>query len=510
MEYVIGCDIGSQGAKVVLLSLAGHILGEAAQGYAVDFPHPLWAEQPVERWTAALERAVSSLLQQTGVAAQQVRAMGIASQVDGLVPVDARGAALRPAIQWMDRPPARQCEAVRAAWDGADAFHISGLNLDPSHVAPKIRWIAENEPEAFDRAAAFLLPGSYVAHHLTGEIAVDYSNASSTLLLDVRRRTWSEALCRCFHVESERLPRVAPATVVLGSLRPEVARSLGLRQETKVMVGCGDEHAACLGGGVLRPGIVGDIAGTAEAVCASSRSLRFDDSRLVETHCHADPETWLLENPGFVSGGNYRWFRDNFPCEATQSALRQGENAYALMDQDAERIPPGADNLILLPCLMGAMTPTWNDAARGVFSGFTLAHSRAHFTRAILEGSAYALRDITDRFRGLGLEPQEIRVMGGGARSRLWNQIKADVTGIPVAVPDTIETTALGAALVALVGLGAQASLAEASDQTVRIRERVDPRRETRTVYDHMYAIYQETYAAMEPVFRAAVRRPEA
>jgi xylulokinase len=508
-DCVVGCDVGSQSTKAVLLSLGGSLVGEAVESYAVDFPRPLWAEQPVERWTAALGRAVSRLLQETGVTANRVRALAVASQVDGVVPIDASGRPLLPAILWMDRRAAAQCEAARAAWEQEDGFHRSGLNLDPSHVAPKIRWIAESQPKVNDRTAHFLLPGSYIAYHLTGEMAVDYSNASSTMLLDVRSRSWSSALCGCFQVDPARLAPLGAASAVLGTLRPAAAESLGLKPGTPVVIGCGDEHAACLGGGVLRPGLVGDIVGTAEPLCAFSPELLFDPGRLVETHCHADPASWLIENPGFVSGGNYRWYRDNFPSEAVSSALRQGANAYALLDAEAERVTPGAEGLVLLPCLMGAVTPTWNEAARGVFAGFTLAHSHAHFTRAILEGSAYAVRDITDRMRIIGLDPREIRVMGGGARSRLWNQIKADVTGIPVVVPYTTETTALGAALLALVGLGVDASLAEASNRVVQVRERIEPRTETREIYESLYALYRQTYAAMEPVFTEAARRPQ-
>src|ERR1044071_3154254 len=209
------------------------------------------------------------------------------------------------------------------------------------------------------------------------------------------------------------------------------------------------------------PGIVGDIAGTAEPVCAASPVAAFDPTRLVETHCHADPDLWLLENPGFVSGGNYRWYRDQFA---------KGET-YAALDAEAADVAAGAEGMTFLPSLMGAMAPTWNESARGTFAGFTLAHTRGHFVRALLEGSAYAVRDITTQMQVAGIELRELRVVGGGAKSRLWNQIKADVTGLQVNVPEITETTALGAAFLALVGIGAYASLSEASDAIVKIRE---------------------------------------
>jgi xylulokinase len=275
---------------------------------------------------------------------------------------------------------------------------------------------------------------------------------------------------------------------------------LGLGTSTKVILGSGDEHAACLGAGVTKAGLVCDIAGTAEPVCASSETALFDENGLVETHCHADPDLWLLENPGFVSGANYRWFRDQF----SQYEAPPAQNAYAQMDHEAATIPPGSEGLIMLPCLMGAMTPTWNAIARGTFMGFTLAHGHAHFSRAILEASAYALRDITDRMQYMGLNLHEIRTVGGGARSPLWRQIKADVTGLPVSITDTTETTALGAGILALTGSGLIDSLDEAVQLTTRVIETRDPDLETHKIYEEYYQLYRASYFSLLPVFEQA------
>lgn len=506
MEYVIGCDVGTQSTRAILLSLDGRVVGEASTGYYVDFPYPLWAEQPVERWTNALTQVIHQLLDKTGVEKSRIRGLGLATQVDGVVPVDAANNPLRPAIIWMDKRSKDQCTAMRRAITDEGIFRLTGLNLDASHVAPKIRWIAENQPEIYARTKYFLLPGSYLARYLTGELAVDYSNGSTTMLMDIRYRSWSHELCRRFEIEEERLPPLGPAMSPMGTLRPVVAEKLGLDTKTLIVIGCGDEHAACLGAGVVRPALVGDIVGTGEAVCTVSDELLFDRTHLLETHCHADPDLWLLENPGFVSGGNYRWFRDNFAHQETRRANKKGISPYQLMDECAAEIPAGSEGVIFLPCLMGAMTPTWNERARGTFFGFTLAHTRNHFMRAVLEASAYAVRDITDQMRSTGLQPQEIRVMGGGAKSRSWNQIKADVTGLPVAVPQTKETTALGAGLLALVGTGIFASLSDASDSIVHIQERLEPHLPDKSIYDEYYALYQQLYAALEPVFENAAR----
>ncbi|MDZ4159667.1 MAG: FGGY family carbohydrate kinase, partial [Anaerolineaceae bacterium] len=382
MEYVIGCDVGSQAVKAILVGVDGRIVGETGAAYTIDYPQPTWAEQSADSWTEAVMTAIAALREKTGVHPEQVRAIGLDGQVDGFVPIDQSGKPLRPAIIWMDRRAVRQVEQLSKRCDPQRLFQISGLNLDPYHVAPKIRWFADTAPELYERSRYFLLPGSYVAYHLTGELGVDYSNASSTLLMDVTARKWSPELCDCFQIAQETLAPIYPGTHVLGTLRPIVAERMGLRPETQVILGCGDEHAACLGAGVVSPGLVCDICGTAEPVCAASHQPVFDHTGLVETHCHAHPDLWLLENPGFVSGGNYRWFRDHFAQAEVQQAARDGLDAYDLLNQVAEQVPPGSEGLIMTPTLMGAVTPTWNALARGVFFGFTLTHRREHFVRA--------------------------------------------------------------------------------------------------------------------------------
>jgi xylulokinase len=424
--------------------------------------------------------------------------------VDGVVAVDKHGIPLIPAIIWMDHRAVSQCEVVGRQISREAIFGITGLNLDPSHVAPKIKWLADNHPHLFDETANFLLPGSYIAYYLTGELGVDYSNASTTLLMDVRTRTWSQEMCDVFDIPLRKLAPIYPATHVIGNLKPDIAKKLGLSSKIKVILGSGDEHAACLGAGVIRSGLVCDITGTAEPVCTSSNKPLFDESGLVETHCHAHPDLWLLENPGFLSGANFRWFRDQFSVQEVTRAAQEGGDAYTLLNNAAETIPAGSDGLIMLPSLMGALAPSWNASARGAFMGFTLAHRREHFCRAILEASAYSLRDITDQLQRMGLPIEEIRAVGGGARSPLWRQIKADVTGLPVSITETVETTVLGAGILALAGSGLIGSLEEAVGLTTHVIETCEPHPETHALYDEYYQLYRATYFSLLPVFEQA------
>ncbi|NMC11881.1 MAG: xylulokinase [Chloroflexi bacterium] len=506
MNYVIGCDLGSQGVKTVLLTAEGQLIAESGVSYGINYPYPTWAEQPTNLWTDALCSAIKSLITESGVTGDDITAIGLDAQVDGVVPVDKQGKPLRQAIIWMDRRAVLQCNAIGEICSSQRIFEVTGLNLDASHVAPKIRWIADVESEIYRKAEYFLLPGSYIAYYLSGELAVDYSNASSTMLMDVHSKNWSDEMCAICEISPKQLTPIYPATTDIGSLRPAIAELMGLKPSTRIILGSGDEHAACLGAGVIKPGIVCDIAGTAEPVCAASPSPLFDPIGLIETHCHADPDSWLLENPGFASGANYRWFRDEFSAFEVQSAYQSGENAYELLNQLADEIPPGSNGLIFLPCLMGALAPTWNEAARGTYFGFTLAHSRKHFVRALLEGSAYAVRDIIDQMRVMGLPLEQIRVVGGGARSRLWRQIKADVTGLQVALPHTTETTALGAGMLALVGTGLCTSLEEAANCAVHIIETLEPIAENKQRYEEYYQLYRSTYSALLPVFDQLAR----
>jgi xylulokinase len=255
---------------------------------------------------------------------------------------------------------------------------------------------------------------------------------------------------------------------------------------------------------VFAPGEVCDVVGTAEPVCAASAEPREDPTMLVECHPHADPAVWLLENPGFVSGGNLRWWRDQFaPIERDAESVGLGD-AYDFLSREAGHVEAGSEGLVFLPCMQGAMAPEWNGAARGVFYGLTLAHTRDHMTRAILEGSAFALRDILDAMKNAGLDVARLTIVGGGAKGPLWRQIKADVTGLPVRVPTSIETTATGAAILAAVASGVRASIVDAVEAFVSYRPDVhEPNPETSELYEDAYGRYRSVYEALRPVFNA-------
>ena len=492
-SYVIGCDVGSQGTNTALYSADGELVASAYEAYDVLFPHPAWAEQDPRLWVAALHKTIRAVLQHVDPAT--VKSLSFGSQLDGMVVCDAAGRPLRNALIWMDRRAEAEAADFAQRVAPADFYHHVGANLDSSHAVFKALWVKAHEPDLFAGSACLMPPGSFVVQHAAGVAMIDYSNASSLALLDPRTRTWSRTILDAAGLDERQLPELAAGTHVAGTVTSAFADATGLARDTRVVLGCGDEMAATLGAGVFAPGDVCDVVGTAEPVCAVSAAPREDRTMLVECHPHGDPDSWLLENPGFVSGGNLRWWRDHFWGAGT---------SYDDICAPAGEVPNGAEGLVFLPCMQGAMAPEWNGAARGVFFGLSLAHTRAHMTRALLEGSAFALRDILEAMRKSGLEVRRLTIVGGGAKGALWRQIKADVTGLPVRVPESVETTSTGAAILAAVGAGVQPSIAEAVKAFVRYRpEEHVPDARSREAYEDAYRRYRDVYFAVKPVFDA-------
>jgi xylulokinase len=503
--YVIGCDVGSQGTNTALYAADGTLVASSYQGYDLSFPFPGAAEQDPDAWLPAIVVGVRAVLGHVPEGPDAVKGISFGSQLDGMVVCDRSGRPLRPAMIWMDRRAEAQAARVAERISPRDFYRAVGANLDSSHAVFKALWVRDEEPELWARVGALMAPGTYVLREVAGVVAIDPSNASSFALLDPRTRRWSPEALAAVDLPDDLLPEIRPATEPVGAVTEAFAEATGLSRGTVVGVGCGDEMAATLGAGVFEPGEVCDVVGTAEPVCAASDAPREDPTMLVECHPHADPAAWLLENPGFVSGGNLRWWRDHFGPLEREAEARGEADAYDLLCRAAAEVPPGAEGLVFLPCMQGAMAPEWNGSARGVFYGLTLAHTRAHMTRAILEGSAFALRDILEAMRNAGLEVRRLTIVGGGAKGALWRQIKADVTGLPVRVPTSVETTATGAAILAAVASGVHPDVAGAVAAFVSYRpEEHEPDPSVKAVYDEAYERYRRTYEALKPVFATA------
>ncbi|MFY9921574.1 MAG: FGGY family carbohydrate kinase, partial [Mycobacterium sp.] len=421
-----------------------------------------------------------------GVQAERVVAMGLGSQVDGVVACDADGTPLRSAIIWLDKRATKECDQLVSAVGSERLAELTGLVADASHSATKMMWIRENEPKVWQQSAMLAPVGSYVLHHLSGSHAQDAANASSTMVYDVARGDFDTELCEAAGLDPAMLPTVRPSTDVVGTLRPDVAADLGLPATCVVVVGTGDEHAASVGAGAIESGVVVDVTGTAEPVTTVAAEPVRDPLGVVETHGHAVPGSWLIENPGFVSGGSTLWL-------AGLLGVPQGE-----IFTRAREAPAASDGVLFLPALSGSTAPRWNDAMRGAFLGLAMNHTSAHTARAVLEGCAYALRDIVDRLDALGLGHGEVRIVGGGARDDLWASIKADVLGRPVRRVLTEEATAVGAAMVAGVGAGVFADFPAASVAVQLDPDTIEPDPAAQRQYAEAYGRYRAAFDAVE------------
>ncbi len=485
--HVVGIDVGSQSVKAALLDPEGRTVATAGRPCTMRHPHAGWGEQDPAEWEQSLAEAVRAVVDTAGIRPTEVTHLGLACQVDGVVAVDDRHRPLRDAIIWLDRRADAEVTALRDKVGDDAIFTTTGLNPDASHTAPKMMWLRDHEPEVF-RATRSLPPvAAYLLARLTGVLAQDPANASSTLLYDVATGTWSGMLVEAAGLDPALLPPIRPSTEVAGPLLPAAAELLGLHPGCQVVVGTGDEHAATLGAGAAGPGLVVDVTGTAEPVCAVADEVVLDPERMVETHAHSVPGRLLVENPGFVSGGSTLWL--------AQSVLRvdQGE-VFDL----AARAPAGSEGVSFLPALSGSMTPRWNEDMRGAFTGLAMNHDSRHLARAVLEGCAFALRDVVDRLDALGIAG-EVRVVGGGGRRRLWLEIKAGVLGRPVRPVLAEEATALGAGILAGTAAGTFRDPDDAVTRAVEVAATtVDPDPAVRDRYDEAYTRYRRVFDAVE------------
>lgn len=484
---IIGVDIGTQSLKAVALDDGLRLEGEAAESYQPSFPRPGWAEQSPALWEAALKPAIARALEQAGAAPRAVRALGLCGQLDGCVATDGAGRALGPALIWMDR---RAEEEVRGI-DPAFVRQIGGLVLDPGHMAAKIRWLRRHTDWGRD-ARRFHQPVSYLVARLTGAERMDHGLASTTMLYSLTKRRYEPALLDAFGIAGTLLPELADASAAAGGLTAQGAELTGLPQGVPVAVGTGDDFSNPLGAGLAEPGRFACALGTAEVVGGLHPEPLIDAAALVETHAYAD-RFYFIENPGWLSGGALTWF-----------ASVHGLAEAAAIDSLAQPVAPGAEGLLFLPALSGAMAPEWRAKARAAYYGLSAAHGVGHMARALLEGCAFAMRDVLDRLRAMGVEGRAILLLGGGARSRLWAQIRADLMGLPVELPAITDTSPVGAALLAAVASGLYRDVAEAARQVGSTATAIEPDPRRKAAYDEAYARYRRLFDSLRPMFEEA------
>ena len=486
MEALLGLDVGTGGARALAVDAeTGELLAEAAAGYPLATPRPGWTEQDPEDWWQASRGVLGRVAREAG---RPVAALGLTGQMHGSVFLDGGDRVIRPALLWNDQRTGPQCAEIVERVGERELVAATGNPALTGFQAPKILWLREHEPDRYARVRGVLLPKDYVRLRLCGERATDASDASGTLLLDVRRRRWSDAVLEALEIPREWLPDVLEGTQAAGALRPEVAEELGLPAGLPVAAGGGDNAAAAVGVGVAAPGELSSSIGTSGVLFGPTEGFAPDPSGRVHAFCHALPGAFHLMAVTLSAGGSLRWWRD---------AVAPGTDFDALV-AETDDVEPGAEGLLFLPYLTGERTPHLDPDARGAFVGLTVRHGRPQMTRAVMEGVAFSLRDGLELMRGLGVRDDDLRAVGGGARSAAWRRLQADVFGRPVRRTVVDEGPAYGAALLAGVAAGAYRDGAEAMTR-VRVRDDVtepDPARSAR--YDELYAVYRTLYEGAE------------
>lgn len=500
----LGIDIGTSGTKALLLSDDGEVLATAESPHALLTPKPGWTEQHPEDWWKAVGLATRQVLKKAGRnAGQGVTAIGLSGQMHGSVFLDAAGQVLRPALLWNDQRTAEQCRQIEEKAGGRAALIESVSNPAlTGFTAPKILWFRQNEPKKFDKCRQVLLPKDYIRYRLTGTYASDVSDASGTLLLDVKNRRWHDGLRTALELDAALLPPLVESQEITGNLTATAAQALGLSAGIPVVGGAGDQAAGAVGTGVVLPGLVSAAMGTSGVIFATSSAPQTDPAGRVHTMCHAIPGTWCVFGCMLSAGGSFQYMRNTL-FEGEAKKLKDPGALYPRMIAEAAAAPAGAENLFFLPYLTGERCPHPDPAARGAFIGLTPRHTRAHLLRATLEGITFGMREQILIFREMGIPIRQVRASGGGARSLFWRQLQADMYNAPVVTINVAEGAALGVAILAAVGRGAFKSVPEACSAIIDIKETSRPQKKAAALYDAQYQKYAALYPALRGVFPA-------
>ena len=484
----IGIDLGTSAAKLLLVERNGEILNTVTKEYPLEFPKPGWSQQNPEDWKTAVLEGVPELLR--GFDASLVAGIGCGGQMHGLVVLDKDDNVIRPAILWNDGRTAKQVDYLNNEI-GKDKLSKLTANIAfAGFTAPKILWMRENEPENFAKIAKIMLPKDYVNYILTGVHSCDYSDASGMLLLDVEHKCWSKEMLAICGVSESQMPRLFESYECIGTVKPEIAKRLGIPETTKVCAGAGDNAAAAVGTGVVGEGGCNISLGTSGTVFISSETFGVDKNNALHAFAHAD--------------GGYHLMGCMLSAASCNKWLM--EEIFKTSDYPAEQIPItddklGNNHVYFLPYLMGERSPINDTNARGTFIGMTMDTTRADLTQAVLEGVAFAIRDSVEVAGSLGIEIGSSKICGGGAKSPLWKKIMANVLNIELQSPESEQGPGMGGAMLAMVACGEYASVKDACERIVHVASTVRPEPELAAKYEKRYRQFRKIYPACKELF---------
>jgi len=509
-SYLIGVDIGTTGTKTAIFDIEGRMVADAYEESRIYYPKPGWVEQNQDDFYRSAINTIKEAVVKSSVNPKDVAAIAFDGQMSGIGGIDKKWNPVIRYDSWLDT----RCEPyIKFMRERAGDLILEKTGCAPTYAhGPKILWWKKEHKEIFDRIYKFIVPACYVAGKMVGlrgeEDFIDYTYIHFSGFSDIEKMSWSEELCDIFKVPSSKLPRIVQPWDIVGKLTSRAARGCGLIEGIPVAAGAGDQAAGFLGGGIVDIGRVVDVAGT--AACFTSCVDRYiPDVKNKTFLCSraAVPNLWYPM--AFINGGGLclRWFRDEFGKEEKRKANEKDVSAYSIFNEEASKIPPGSDSLLFIPHLGGRVCPN-NPNLRGVWFGFTWGHTKAHFYRAILEGIAYEYLYYFKILQGLfpAISFKEATVIGGGARSDLWNQIKADVLGLSYTKINREELAVLGSAIIAGYAVGIFDDLVSTSRKFVKNISRINPRSKYHKYYENYAKIYLDLIKTEDKLFNELVK----
>jgi xylulokinase len=501
MNFFIGLDIGTTGAKSVLINETGSIIATATSEYPMFNPYPLWSEQNPEDWWNASIESLKEVMAKSAVGKNNIKGIGLTGQMHGLVLLDENYKVLRPCIMWNDQRTLKECEEITAKIGFENLLNITGNAALPGFTAPKIIWVMKNEPHIFEKIKHILLPKDFVRFKLTGELAIDVSDASGTSLFDVAKRNWSNEILEKLKIEKSWMPKVFESFEIVGNVKKELSNEIGIAVDTPVVAGGGDQAAGGVGTGTVKDGITSVVLGTSGVVFAATEKFLIEPKGRVHSFCHSVPNKWHVMGVTLSAAGSFKWFKNVLGEYESEIAKQQNKNVYDVLTELAGKAKPGSEGLLFLPYLSGERTPYPDPNAKGSFIGLTLRHDKNSIIRSVLEGVAYSLKDCLLLNEGLGLSLNQVRVSGGGAKSKLWRQILADVLNVELVTLTTTEGAPYGAAILAAVGTGQYSNVEEACARMLKIESGTSPITDNVRIYSDYYEIYENLYPVLKSSF---------
>ncbi|MBR7040684.1 MAG: xylulokinase [Clostridia bacterium] len=501
-RYLIGLDVGTSGAKCILCDDTGKVLASSTKEYPLSTPKPGWAEQDPEDWWEGVKAGMNDILTACPVDRSLIAGISFSGQMHGLVALDGENKVIRPAILWCDQRTQAECDEITQTAGGLEGLlSYTNNRMLTGYTGGKILWLKKHEPENFAKMRVFVCPKDYIRFKLTGRIAIDVSDASGTGFYDTKRREWAWELIDKVGFDRKIFPECLESTAFSGAVTREAAQETGLPEGLATYAGGGDAVIQTTGTGLVKPGTLGVVIGTSGNVSMAMDGFRPNPEGKLQMFCNNEEGLWHCFGCTLTAGGALNWFAKTLAGEDKIDAQKLGTKLYKLLDERVEQVPADSNGVLFAPYLTGERCPYPDPNARGIFYGLNLGTTRAEMTRAVMEGVTFSLKQVIE-LMGAQVKPEKVYLSGGGASSRLWKQMAADIFDLPVyTMSGASEGGAYGAVLVAGVGAGIWKDLEQAIQALKEDDVHYEPDPETRQAYDRAYERYKMLYTLNKPLF---------